>query len=204
MALISLTRHQWLIAIFLFCGVVVFSSGIHYLLIWILCRKHAEETHGHMGIQKHLAKPARALFFIIAVMIALPVVPGVPTGIRDEIEHGMGFVLILGLGWLAIGGVYVLQWLMLRKYDITLADNLRARRIYTQIQFLRRILIGVVVLLTAVGVLWNFHNPNLWKFGTGLLASAGLRISAAGDGGEIDGFKSAGGNADCADGANSH
>jgi small-conductance mechanosensitive channel len=174
MALISLTRHDWLIAIFLFCGVVVFSNGIHYFLFWIMRKDQVDGKHRHLGIQKYLAKPARALFFIIAVMIALPMVPGLPEGIRDEIEHVMGFVLILGLGWLAIGGVFVLQALMLRKYDITLSDNLRARRIYTQIQFLRRILIGAVVLLTIVGVLWNFHNPNLWKFGTGLLASAGL------------------------------
>lgn len=174
MALISLTRHEWLIAIFLLCGVVVFSNGIHFLLFWIMRKERVAEKNGQIGIQKYLAKPARALFLIIAVMIALPLVPGVPAGIRGRIEHGMGFVLIFGLGWLAVGGVYVLQALMLRRYDITLSNNLRARRIYTQIQFLRRILIGAVVLLTAVGVLWSFHDPNLWKFGTGLLASAGL------------------------------
>jgi small-conductance mechanosensitive channel len=158
----------------LFCGVVVFSNGIHFLLFWILRKKHVEERHRQLGIKKYLAKPARALFVIIAVMIALPIVPGLPVWLRDRIEHYMGFVLVIGLGWLAVGGVYVLQALMMRRYDLTSADNLRARRIYTQIQFMRRILIAGVIVLDVVAVLWSFHDPHLWKFGTGLLASAGL------------------------------
>jgi len=41
-------------------------------------------------------------------------------------------------------------------------------------QFVRRILILIVVLLDAGALLWSLHDESLWKYGTGLLASAGL------------------------------
>ncbi len=81
---------------------------------------------------------------------------------------------MLLLGWLAISAVYLFEAVIQRRYDITQADNLRARQIHTQIQFFRRILLALVVMLDAAAVLWSLHDPQLWKFGTGLLASAGL------------------------------
>jgi len=83
-------------------------------------------------------------------------------------------LLVLFLGWLAIGGVYVFQAFTLSRFDTSVADNLRARRVHTQMQFFRRLLIGIVVLLDTGALLWSLHDPRLWKFGTGLLASAGL------------------------------
>ena len=50
MALISLTRHEWLIAIFLLCGVVVFSNGIHFLLFWIM-RKERRRAERHSPVR---------------------------------------------------------------------------------------------------------------------------------------------------------
>jgi small-conductance mechanosensitive channel len=41
-------------------------------------------------------------------------------------------------------------------------------------QFFLRLLIGNVVLLDVGTLLWSLHDPRLWKFGTGLLAPAGL------------------------------
>jgi small-conductance mechanosensitive channel len=41
-------------------------------------------------------------------------------------------------------------------------------------QFFRRLLIAIVVLLDGGALLWSLHDARLWKFGTGLLASAGL------------------------------
>jgi small-conductance mechanosensitive channel len=101
-------------------------------------------------------------------------VPGIPTLYRDRFEQLVECLLVVFMGWLAIGGVYVFQAVTLRRFDISAADNLRARRVHTQMQFFRRILIAFVVVLTAGALLWSFHDARLWKFGTGLLASAGL------------------------------
>jgi hypothetical protein len=78
------------------------------------------------------------------------------------------------VGWLAIGGVYVFQAFTLSRFETSLPDNLRTQRVHTQMQFVRCILTIIVVLLDAAALLWSLHDETLWKYGTGLLASAGL------------------------------
>ncbi len=170
----ALTEHDWLFGIALFCAVVVFGNGVHYLVFRLVRRHQTELQRRSLGVSKYMGMPARAVLLTTGLLIVLPLVPDVPVLLREQISHAAGVLLVLCLGWLAIGAVYVFQGVMSSRFDVTVADNLRARRIHTQMQFFRRILIGIVVLLDAGALLWSFHDPTLWKYGTGLLASAGL------------------------------
>jgi small-conductance mechanosensitive channel len=91
-----------------------------------------------------------------------------------RIEEIVQCLLVLFLGWLAIGGVYVFQAVTLSKFDTTVADNLRARKVHTQMQFFRRVLIAIIAIVDAGALFWAMHDQRLWNYGTGLLASAGL------------------------------
>lgn len=172
--MIALTQHEWLYAIFLFSAVVVFGNGIHYMVFRLLRRDFPESRRSALGMRRYLALPARAVFLSIGLLTVLPVVPKIPPVLRGQIEQLTGILLVLFLGWLAVGGVYVFQAFTLSKFDTTVPDNLRARRVHTQMQFIRRVLILIVVLLDAGALLWSLHDERLWKYGTGLLASAGL------------------------------
>ncbi len=174
MAFITLSTHNLMFGIFLFCAVVVFGNGIHYLVFRLVRKDQTDFQRRTLGIRRYLAKPARAVFLTIGLLIVLPFVPGISEVLRGRIAQFAGIVLVLFLGWLAIGGVYVFQAITLSRFDTTVADNLRARRVHTQMQFIRRILIGMVVILDAGALLWSLHDESLWKYGTGLLASAGL------------------------------
>ena len=171
---LSYSPHEWIFGIFLFTAAVVFGNLIHYLAFRLL-RKSPVQSQGKVrAIRLYLAKPSRAVFLTIALLIVLPMVPRIQPPLRGQIQQFAGILLVLFLGWLAIGGVYVFQAIILSRFDITRADNLRARRAHTQMQFFRRILIAMVVVLDAGALLWSIHDPGLWKYGTGLLASAGL------------------------------
>jgi small-conductance mechanosensitive channel len=139
-----------------------------------LRRDFLETRRSALGVRRYLALPARAVFLTIGLLTILPVVPKIPPVLRDQIEQLTGILLVLFCGWLAVGGVYVFQAFTLSKFDTTVPDNLRARRVHTQMQFIRRLLILIVVLLDAGALLWSLHDERLWKYGTGLLASAGL------------------------------
>jgi small-conductance mechanosensitive channel len=169
-----LDRRNWMIGVFLFCAVVVFANGLHYLIFRLLRKKQTEALQRGLRLRRYIEGPARAVFITISVRIALPFVPMIPPRVLDQINQAVEILLVILLGWLAIGGVYVAQVLLLRRYDITVADNLRARRLHTQIQMIRRLVIGALIVIDAAGILWSMHNPGLWKYGTGLLASAGL------------------------------
>lgn len=164
---------RWFLVIFLFCGAVVVANVLHWFVFRVLRRR--EGLHGPgWGIRRHLSRPSRTIFLLTCGLIALPFVPRISEGTQDAIRRGLLIALVVSLGWLTIGAVYVLQEFVLRKYDLSAANNLRARRIHTQIALFRRLLIGLIVVVTIGAVLWTFRDQRLWEYGTGLVASAGL------------------------------
>jgi small-conductance mechanosensitive channel len=167
-------HHRWFFVVFLFCGALVVANLTHFVLFRLLRRKEAAGPRAGWGLQQHLGRPARAIFLLTCVLISLPFVPDLPANVLHWAQHGTLMLLVVALGWFFVGCVYVAQGIMLRKYDLTVADNRRARSIHTQFQLFRRIAIVFVVVLTAGGLLWTFDDPRLWHYGSGLLASAGV------------------------------
>ena len=167
-------HHRWFFVIFLFCGALFLANLLHFVLFRLLKRKEAVGAKVGWGLQQHLGRPARAIFLLTCVLIAVPFVPGIPAGMEHKIQHALFMVVVLCLGWFAVGLVYVLETALMRKYDITAADNINARRVHTQFQVFRRIAIAFVVVLTAGALLWTFNDPRIWHYGSGLLASAGV------------------------------
>ena len=160
-----------------------FGNGIHYVVFRLLRKQQKRTPQRGQGIRHYLAWPARGVLLAIGLLIILPYIPKIPAQGRGVIEQFVESLLVLLMGWLAIGGVYVFQAITLSRFDTNIADNLRARRVHTQMMFFRRLLIAFVVLLDSGAFLWSLHEPGLWKYGTGLLASAGLAslvIAAAG------------------------
>ncbi|MDE3200733.1 MAG: mechanosensitive ion channel [Acidobacteriota bacterium] len=171
-----LAAHQRdiLLIVTLICAVIVFGNGLHFILFRIAKRRQGAERHLGLGIQRHLGRPSRAILLDLGVLAIAPLLPLIPTAVANQIEHYAGLLLVILLGWFAIGGVYVFEAVVHSKFDITAKDNLQARRIHTQMQVFRRLLIGLVLVLDLAAFLWSLHDQTLWKFGTGLMASAGL------------------------------
>ena len=172
--MLSLSEMNVLFAITLISAGLVLGNGAHFLLFRLLRRKQTEMQRKQFGVRKYLARPARLLLLAVAAEFVLPMIPGLTGLLQAQMEQIARIVLILAVGWLGIGGVYVFQAILLGRFDITAINNLRARRVHTQMQFFRRILIAIIALLDGGVLLWSLHNHDLWKYGTGLLASAGL------------------------------
>ncbi len=167
-------RHGWFFAIFLFCSAIVLANVVHYILFRVLRRKEEESKDFGWGLQRHLGKPARAIFFLTCLILVLPAIPGLSEKIEDDLRHGFIMAMVVALGWFAIGCIYALQAVMLRRYDLNAENNIQARRVHTQFQLFRRLLIGFVVVIDAGVLLWTFNDPRIWHYGSGLLASAGI------------------------------
>lgn len=166
-------RHGWFFVIFLFCSALVFANAVHYVLFRLLKRKEAAGPGVGWGLQ-HLGRPARTIFVLTCVLVALPFVPGVSGGIEDVARQGLVMAIVAALGWFAVGCIYVAQTVLLRKYDLSVDNTIRARRVQTQFQLFRRMAITLVVVITIGALLWTFNDPRIWHYGSGLLASAGV------------------------------
>ena len=165
-------RHRWFLVVFFVCAAIVCSNAVHYILFRILRRK--EQATLGWGLQRHLGRPARAIFLLTCLMFVLPLLPDLPFNLAAILHQAFVMAIIAAMGWFAVGLVYVLQEATLRRYDINAEDNIQARRVHTQFQLFRRMLIGFVVIVTAGALLWSFDNPRIWHYGSGLLASAGV------------------------------
>ena len=170
-------QHPWFLPIFLFCAAIVFANLIHFLVFRVVRRKESESTlnlHRGWGVQRYLAHPARTVFLITCFLAILPSVPELSPEWDANIRQVLVMALVGALGWFAVGGVYVAETLLLKRYDLNVPDNVQARRVHTQLQLFRRLVIGLVIVITFGALLWSFHDQRLWHYGTGLLASAGL------------------------------
>jgi small-conductance mechanosensitive channel len=175
-ALVLHFKHTWFFAVFVFCGIIVLANVVHYILFRVLKKKEQQQSGfgTGWGINRYLSHPARAIFFLTCGVIVLPLAPDLPDNFNDTIRQGILMAIVVSLGWFAIGCVYVFQEFMLRKYDLKAENNIRARRVHTQFQLFRRILIAFIVVITIGALLWTFNDPRIWHYGSGLLASAGI------------------------------
>jgi len=170
-------KHEWLFAIFLVSGAILLANVVHAIAFALirLRKKDVElkKTSNRPSIYRHLNHPARWVFLTICVLSVFPWLP-VPAPIAQPLRTALHILLVVLSGWFAIGCVYVLQDALTRRFDISSENNFRARRIHTQAQVLRRILICFIVVIDFGCILWTFPDPQLWHYGSGLIASAGL------------------------------
>ena len=153
---------------------LVVANVVHYILFRILHRQESISHPRGWGLQKHLGKPARAIFFLTCLLMILPTIPDLPSNFEAMLRQAFIMLLVVALGWFAIGCIYVLQAILLRRYDLSAENNIQARRVHTQFQLFRRMLITFVVVVDIGALLWTFNDPRIWHYGSGLLASAGI------------------------------
>lgn len=163
--------HRLVLGSFVLSGALL-AVFLGYWLVFsvILHKKIAPDRHRTL---RRFRKPALWLFVIAAMMLALPTF-GVSEHLYGILAHALHILFILCLAWLLITGVYALQDMLVRRYDITVADNLRARRVQTQMTVIRRLAFAFIGVLAIGLILYTFHHTRLWQAGAGLLASAGL------------------------------
>jgi small-conductance mechanosensitive channel len=167
-------RHGWFFAVFFFCTAIVVANVVHYILFRVLRRREAESKGFGWGLQRYLSHPSRAIFFLTCLLIVLPAVPGIPDKLEDTLRQLIIMAIVAALGWFAVGCIYLFQAATLRRYDLTSENNVQARRVHTQFQLFRRMLITFVVIVDIGALLWTFNDPRIWHYGSGLLASAGI------------------------------
>jgi len=127
------------------------------------------------GCKSTLGKPARAIFLLTCLLIILPIIPGLPDNIENPPSPGIHHAddrrtrLVRHRLHLRPAGHHAPA---LRPSPAE--NNFQARRVHTQFQLFRRMLITFVVIIDIGALLWTFNDPRIWHYGSGLLASAGI------------------------------
>jgi len=108
---------------------------------------------------------------LLAVVVVLPFV-SLPEHLLDLLRHSISILTIMTVAWLIVRSASVLQDYLLDKYRIDAEDNLKARKIHTQMRYLKRVFAVIVGVIALALILMNFEKVR--QLGTTILASAGI------------------------------
>ncbi|MDE3155612.1 MAG: mechanosensitive ion channel [Acidobacteriota bacterium] len=123
------------------------------------------------SLLRHGEAPARLILPILAAFIALPGL-GLPPHAEAVVRQVVALGTIASFTWLSIALTEVFQDLVAARYVLTTSDNLAARKVQTQVQVLRRVLVFIILIVGLSVGLMTF--PAVRQFGATLFASAGL------------------------------
>ncbi|MCB2379004.1 mechanosensitive ion channel family protein [Hymenobacter sp. BT635] len=123
------------------------------------------------SVERHLSQASAVFFPVLAVSLLLPLVP-LPPKPFEVLRRLVEFVLILTFAWGLIKTLDVLQDLVQRRYPLGSDDNLRVRKLFTQLQFLKKLAMSLIAFVAVGLVLMSFETVR--RLGTGLLTSAGI------------------------------
>ncbi len=161
----------------------LFNLGIFVAVFWLFFRfTHVIEVRLAAWAKKSknkfddlfvplLGKSLRVLVPVVGIIFALPILD-LPAEYASVLAKGTGILLIIAVALILFKAVSLGEKAVLTRYDITVADNLHARKIYTQVHVIGKMLYFIICLFTVTSILMLFEEVR--RFGTSLLASAGV------------------------------
>jgi small-conductance mechanosensitive channel len=144
----------------------------HMVAFWILVKvtKRTSLTWDDL-IPVHLESPMRIVSIAMFLQIARPMME-LPESVAPMLSQILNILFIVGGAWLLVRSTSLLRDILLLRVDINAADNLRSRKVLTQIKVFQNVLISIVVLVAGAMVLMTFQEVR--QIGVSLLASAGI------------------------------
>ena len=156
---------------------IVLGLTMKFFLSLILRRKPPKDKDGRpafsvtRSILSRLGMPFSYFLPLLTLNFLLPLMK-VNAKVYPVINKMVEIFLIISFANVLIGVIKVFEDYVYHSFDINKADNLKERKIRTQLQFIRRMAIAVIIILTACLILLNFNH--LRKLGATLLTGVGV------------------------------
>lgn len=147
---------------------VLFGQFILYILPYFL-RKRLPNSYS-----KFIYKIKNGVYFLfpILMLFILDNIYLKENSIFIFINKPVKILFIIVLSWMVIQIVYVVEEILMQKFNVIKEDNKSERKIITQLIFVRKIIIFSIIIVSFSFILMSFEAAQ--KFGQGLLTSAGV------------------------------
>lgn len=143
-----------------------------FLALFIRQKASAENKYSlFASISRHLSKPISLFLPLMVLEVVWPLME-LPKGLQAQLAKVLEIGLIITFSWLLIRAISVVQDFVIYRYDYTKTNNLRERKIRTQLLYLRQVITGFIVLLTVAAILLSFDAMR--RIGAGLLTGVGI------------------------------
>jgi small-conductance mechanosensitive channel len=142
-------------------------------MLALLIRKNTAQPRYSLlrSVGTHLGKPVSFFLPLFLLNLFVPLME-LPAGIIARLLKAVEISLIITFAWLLIRSISVVQDFVMYRYDYAKEDNLRERKIRTQLLYLRQVITGFIILLAFAAILLSFDTMR--RLGAGLLAGVGI------------------------------
>lgn len=161
-------KTPWLI-ILLACAIGLIISGVFIKTIKITALK--KDWPVAKAISENLTNVL--YFFVPLVLITSTTKAYISANADYQWTHAISKILLIGVStWLMTRIVIIIEKILIEKLDFDTEDNNYARRMFTKIKFIKRIIIIMIVLIGVSILLLSFDSVR--QYGVGILTSAGI------------------------------
>lgn len=123
------------------------------------------------SIIRHLTTPVTVFVPLLLLNISMGVMV-MDKVVRAQLSRIVEIALTITISLILVRIIKVFEDHVYHKYDLNKEDNLKERKIRTQLQFIRQFVVGLIVIITASIVLLSFESMR--KIGAGLLTGVGI------------------------------
>jgi small-conductance mechanosensitive channel len=159
----------------LLAGVAILVGLILKFMLFLILRKKPDDGKPAFSLTRsifsRMGGPLSYFLPLLAFNLLLPLMK-IKQSFYPALNKTVEILLALSFANVLIGIVKIFEDYVYHTFDIEKADNLRERKIRTQLQFIRRMAVSLIVLLTVCAILLSFNN--LRKLGAGLLTGVGV------------------------------
>jgi small-conductance mechanosensitive channel len=162
----------WNLAVILFVLIVGYAFKFFITLLLNYYRnKNDSEYSFFKSLVTNLSKPLNHFIPLLTLAVLLPYL-ALKDVFEDGVKRWLGILLIISFANLLMHAIRILEDYVYYKYDFNKDDNLKERKIRTQLQFIRKLTNVIIILITVALILLSFDNVR--KLGAGLLTGVGI------------------------------
>jgi small-conductance mechanosensitive channel len=168
---------DWAVSAAILVGAAIVALLLHGAALF-LARRVVGERESYLRTMLTATKePTRLALLLIALAVALPAAP-LSSATAGVLARILGLATICLMGWIAVTALHIAADLYLMRFRLDVEDNLLARKHFTQVRVLERVIDVIIVLITIGFALMTFDAVR--QFGVTLFASAGVAGIVAG------------------------
>src|ERR1700760_1154071 len=143
---------------------VIITSILHFY-------KNRNDYSLFKSIITHLGPPLNVFVPLLMINFMLPLML-ISKVIQAPLDRVVNIAVIISFASLLINTFKIFEDYIYHQYDLSKEDNLEERKVRTQLIFVRKVVIIIIVLVTLSIILLSFSSVR--KIGAGLLTGVGI------------------------------
>jgi len=170
---------DWAFYLILCTSIALITLLFKWIVTYVIKKRANAASYSlFSSVLRHLGKPLNFLLPLFFINAFLPYFELPPSALLP-LKKVLNILLVIAFAYLLIKTIRIFEDFVYNTYKLEKSDNLKERKIRTQLQFVRKVAISLVIIIAIAIILLSFDGVR--RIGAGLLTGVGI-------GGVIIGF----------------